>query len=416
MVHHTMKIKMSKANKASNRNSHMVRAIVGALALTLGGCAFFAPSSQPEQEEPTPMAEQPVPKTAPASAAVPVRVFPEVLGNNTAPPAMPKSQWVPTSFADLPGWGQDSEALHAAWNAWIKSCQRPAAVWVKLCASVRQLSIASATDKAQWMQAQLQPYRVQSSSGDPVGLLTAYYEPVLMAKRQADAQFRYPLYAVPRNLGQRKPWFSRQEMDTLAQAQEDLRGKEIAFLNDPVEVLKLHIQGSGVLQLQEPGGGQSTVRVAYAATNDQPYRSVGRWLIDQGLTRDATWPGISRWIAQNPSRVQELLWSNPRVVFFREEQLTEQNLSEGPKGAQGVPLTPEHSIAVDPQSLPYGAPVWLVTQGTTLNTQGLVLAQDTGSAIVGAVRADYFMGRGDAAGERAGRLKQPLQMWVLWPR
>lgn len=413
MVHHTMKIKMSKASKASSKNSHMVRAIVGGLALALSGCAFLMPSV-PMPEEPPSSSPPPAPL---APAPLPEALPPGPIGKApAAPPAMPKSQWVSASFADLPGWGQDNEALHAAWNAWIKSCQRPAPVWTRLCASVRQLSIASAADKVQWMEAQLQPYRLQSSSGDPVGLLTAYYEPVLIAKRQADAQFRYPLYAVPRNLGQRKPWFSRQEMDTLPQAQEALLGKEIAFLNDPVEVLKLHIQGSGVLQLQEPGGGQSTVRVAYAATNDQPYRSVGRWLLDQGLTRDATWPGISRWIAQNPSRVQELLWSNPRVVFFREEQLTEQNLSEGPKGAQGVPLTPEHSIAVDPQSLPYGTPVWLVTLGPTLSTQRLVLAQDTGSAIVGAVRADYFAGRGDAAGELAGRLKQPLQMWGLWPR
>jgi membrane-bound lytic murein transglycosylase A len=130
--------------------------------------------------------------------------------------------------------------------------------------------------------------------------------------------------------------------------------------------------------------------------------------------RDASWPGIKAWVAQNPQRVQELLWSNPRVVFFREEALPAPDL--GPRGAQGVPLTPGRSIAVDPLSIPYGTPVWLASSGPQTSLQKLVLAQDTGSAIVGAVRADYFVGWGEGAGELAGRLKQPLRLWVLWPR
>ena len=136
------------------------------------------------------------------------------------------------------------------------------------------------------------------------------------------------------------------------------------------------------------------IRVAYAGTNDQPYKSVGRWLLDQGLVRDATWPGISAWIAANPSRVNEMLWSNPRYVFFREEELNEFDAQFGPKGAQGVALTPGRSIAVDRNSIPYGTPVWLSTPGPTVSLNRLVFAQDTGSAILGAVRADYFMGWG----------------------
>ena len=168
--------------------------------------------------------------------------------------------------------------------------------------------------------------------------------------------------------------------------------------------------------MSEPDGTQRMVRLAYAGTNNHPYKSVGRWLLDQGAIRDATWPGIKAWITQNPQRVNELLWSNPRMVFFREESLSGPDVAWGPRGAQGVPLTPGRSIAVDPESIPYGTPVWLASSSPTVKLQKLVLAQDTGSAIVGAVRADYYAGSGTTAGELAGRLKQPLRLWVLWPK
>ena len=158
------------------------------------------------------------------------------------------------------------------------------------------------------------------------------------------------------------------------------------------------------------------VRLAFGGTNDQPYKSIGKWLLDQGLIRDASWPGIKDWIARNPSRLNELLWQNPRVVFFKEEALPASVVPPGPKGAQGVPLTAGRSIAVDRSSIPYGTPVWLRSPGPQTALDRLVLAQDTGTAIVGAVRADYYAGSGAAAGDLAGRLKQPLQLWVLWPR
>ncbi len=158
------------------------------------------------------------------------------------------------------------------------------------------------------------------------------------------------------------------------------------------------------------------MRLAYAGHNGQPYQSIGRWLLDQGEVRDASWPGIRAWISQNPQRLAELLWQNPRLVFFKEETLGDFDAGFGPRGAQGVPLTPGRSIAVDPQSIPYGTPVWLASEGPNLSLQRLVLAQDTGSAIVGAARADYFVGWGAQAGELAGRLKQPLRLWVLWPK
>jgi membrane-bound lytic murein transglycosylase A len=160
------------------------------------------------------------------------------------------------------------------------------------------------------------------------------------------------------------------------------------------------------------------VRLAFAGHNDQPYRSVGRWLIDIGELKagEASWPAIKDWARRNPRRVAEMLAQNPRLVFFREEPLPDPDV--GPKGAQAVPLTPGRSIAVDPQSVPYGTPVWLDSTEplSPRPLQRLVMAQDTGSAIVGAVRADYFWGWGEAAEANAGRTKQALRTWVLWPR
>ena len=326
----------------------------------------------------------------------------------------PKSRWVPVPWSELPGWNAD--ALYDAWNAWIRSCEKPAAGFAALCADVRRLSIASEGEQRAWMVERLQPYRVESLEGAAEGLLTSYYEPVMVAARKPGNGYNVPLYRTPASLGSRKPWYTRQQIDTLPQVRAELQGREIAWLADPVEAMALHIQGSGRLRITEADGSQNTVRVAFAGTNDQPYKSIGTWLLQQGATRDASWPGIRDWLAANPQRQNELLWQNPRYVFFREEALTGSDAAFGPRGAQGVALTPGRSIAVDRQSIPYGTPVWLATPGPTASLQRLVLAQDTGSAILGAVRADYFAGWGAEAGELAGRLKQTLRLWVLWPK
>ena len=379
-------------------------AIVG----TLAGCG-----SVPLPPEPP----APSPASAPAVASLPFASS-GALPDDTAPLPPPllqgASRWRAVRWSELNGFADD--ALHEAWNAWLKSCERPGPVFASLCPDVRRLSIASADDQREWMVRHLQPYRVEPLLGPGEGLLTGYYEPVLPASRQAGPGFTVPLYAVPVGLGKKKPWYSRQEIDTLPEAKSALRGREIAWLADPLDALMLQIQGSGRLRLAEPDGSERTVRLAYAASNDQPYRSVGGWLLQQGAVRDASWPGIKAWAAQNPQRLNDLLWSNPRTVFFREESLSELDAGFGPRGAQGVALTPGRSIAVDKESIPYGTPVWLVSSGPMANLRRLVLAQDTGSAITGAVRADYFAGWGAEAGELAGRLKQPLRLWVLWPR
>jgi membrane-bound lytic murein transglycosylase A len=278
------------------------------------------------------------------------------------------------------------------------------------------LSIGSDEQQRDWLRLRLQPYRVEALSGSAEGLLTAYFEPMLEASRSASAEFSVPLYRPPSGLAQRKPWYTRQQMETLPQAQAALAGNEIVYLTNPIDALVLQIQGSGRVHIGHADGSQSWLRLAYAGSNEQPYSSVGRWLLDQGALRDASWPAIKAWARQNPQRIKEMLWSNPRMVFFREEAISDPDADSGPKGAQGVTLTPGRSIAVDPLSIPFGTPVWLASAGAQVNLQKLVLAQDTGSAITGAVRADYFVGFGTAAEELAGRLKQPLRLWVLWPR
>lgn len=363
-----------------------------------------------------------VPLPPPDEASRPAAVPPPSVQGPAAPgpalgPALvnSKSRWLPVPWSDLPGFGED--ALHEAWNAWLKSCERPGPGLAALCPEVRQLSIATAAEQRAWLQRRLQPYRVEPlQPGNVDGLLTGYYEPMLEASRQPTATQSVALYRPPAGLGGRKPWYTRQEIDTLPEARAALRGREIGWVADPLDALVLQIQGSGRVRITEADGSQRLVRLAYAGSNEQPYRSVGSWLLQQGAIRDATWPGIKAWAAQNPRRVTEMLWSNPRTVFFREEPLSELDAGFGPRGAQGVALTPGRSIAVDKDAIPYGTPVWLASSGPLLNLQRLVLAQDTGNAIVGAVRADYFTGWGPEAGDIAGRLKQPLRLWVLWPR
>ena len=333
-----------------------------------------------------------------------------------------RSRWVAAAWDDIPGWQND--VLQDAWLAWLQNCERPGPLFAPLCQDVRQLLLGSDDDRRVWMMAKLQPYRVESLDGVVEGLLTSYYEPLFDASAHMRPGFEVPLYAPPESLAEARragrPWFTRQEIDTLPQARDALRGREVAWLADPIDALVLHIQGSGRVRLANPDGTTRVVRLAFAASNEQPYQSVGRWLLDRGLIKDASWPGIKAWIVStqqsNPRLVQEMLWSNPRYVFFREEVRSAVDADLGPRGAQGVPLTAGRSIAVDKEAIPYATPVWLSSAGPNGNLQRLVFAQDTGSAIVGAVRADYFAGTGPQAGEFAGRMKQGVRLWVLWPK
>ncbi len=364
----------------------------------------------------------------PSPATKPLLEAPRASGGMAGMPGTPspqqsyRSRWIAATWRDVPGWQNDN--LQEAWNAWLQNCERPGPLFAPLCKDVRQLILGSDDDRRLWMMANLQPYRVESLEGVVEGLLTSYYEPLFEASAQMRPGFSVPLFAPPEGLAEARrggrAWFSRQDIESNPQVRELLRGRELAWLADPIDALVLHIQGSGRVRLTNPDGSTRVARLAFAASNEQPYQSVGRWLLDRGLIRDASWPGIKAWINStqqtNPRLVQEMLWSNPRYVFFREEVRQAVDADLGPRGAQGVPLTAGRSIAVDKDAIPYGTPVWLSSNGPSGSLQRLVFAQDTGSAIVGAVRADYFAGTGNDAGEFAGRMKQGLRLWVLWPK
>lgn len=356
-----------------------------------------------------------VPPSAPAPGARPA--------DGSLPPAIqqPASRWVPVRWSDLPGWGLDS--LHEVWGAWVRGCEKPSPVQAPLCAELRPLIMAGTAEQQAWIESRFQPYRVVEPDGSaPQGLLTGYYEPVLDASRTTTFSHRVPVYAPPVGVrlgSNEQPWYTRQEIDSLPAAQAALRGRVIAWLSDPIDAMVLHVQGSGRLNIKETDGTTRQVRVTFQAANGHNFKSPVRWLFEQQEIREASWEGARAWAAQNPKRLNEMLWSNPRVVFFRELNLNELDAKFGPPGAQRVPLTPGRSIAVDPLVVPYGTPVWIASKGVVFNQQKLVMAQDTGNAIVGPARADLFTGwggYGDPAYQLASRLKQPLQMWVLWPR
>ena len=389
--------------------------VVTSVVAVLVGCGTTRRAPVIEQTRPYPAARAPTdaPRASGSLAGTP---------GTPSPQQSYRSRWVATSWSDVPGWQNDQ--LQDAWNAWLQNCERPGPLFAPLCKDVRQLMLGSDDDRRLWMMGHLQPYRIESLEGAADGLLTSYYEPLFDASAQMRPGFEVPLYAPPDGLSEARragrPWFSRQEIDTNPQARDALRGREVAYLADPIDALVLHIQGSGRVRITNPDGTTRVVRLAFAGSNEQPYQSVGRWLLDRGLIKDASWQGIKAWIVStqqtNPRLVQEMLWSNPRYVFFREEARSAADADLGPRGAQGVPLTAGRSIAVDKDSIPYGTPVWLASAGPNGNLQRLVFAQDTGSAIVGAVRADYFAGTGAEAGEFAGRMKQGLRLWVLWPK
>ncbi len=395
-------------NAPGRRRTFLPAAILGLLA---------ACSSAP-QRMPAPIEARPTETSASAPLARPAPDAPDMAGLAAPPSVHARSRWVPAQWSDLPGWDSDRSA--ELWVAFQRGCARPQPAWAATCAHARADAPNGMNDAATraWLRERLQPFRVESPEGQGEGLITGYFEPLVAASRMSHKGFRIPLYAPPDDLATRHPYWTRQQIDTVAAAQPALKGRELAYVGDPLDALLLQVQGSGRLKLTEADGSRRLVRVTFAGHNDQPYRSVGRWLVEQGELKleQASWPAIRDWAARHPERVNELVWSNPRFVFFREEPLPDPEL--GPKGAQAVPLTPGRSIAVDPQSIPYGTIAWLDTTEPLSNTplRRAVMAQDTGSAISGAVRADYFWGWGAEAEAQAGRMKQPLRMWVLWPK
>ena len=340
----------------------------------------------------------------------------------------------PTTYAALPGWKQDD--LREAWPAFRASCDvlGRKAEWKEACTLARDVAPTDARAVRQFFESVLVPHQVVNADGTDQGLVTGYYEPLLRGARKRSGVYQTPLYRVPddllnvdlagvypelkslrlrgRMVGTKVvPYWTRAEL----MQGDSLAGRELFWVDDAIDAFFLQVQGSGRVQLAD---SRETVRVSYADQNGHPYRSIGRYLVDRGemSLEQASAQSIKAWYAAHPARQQELLNANPSYVFFREEKLSDPD--QGPKGSLGVPLTPQRSIAIDPQFLPLGAPVFLATTQPNSETalQRLVMAQDTGGAIRNAVRADFFWGFGALAGEQAGRMKQRGMMWVLLPR
>jgi membrane-bound lytic murein transglycosylase A len=340
-------------------------------------------------------------------------------------------------WSDLPGWNDDD--LAAAWPAFLQSCRGLASrpqwpQWKAACDEAKDLRGPSTTSIRRFFESRFQPWLLTNADGSSNGLVTGYYEPLLRGSRMRGKPYLQPVLGVPPDLlsidlgtllpdlkhmrlrgrlqgNKVVPYYSRAEITS---HEKDYADRILLYVDDPVELFFLQVQGSGRVRL--PDG--STLRLAYADQNGHPYQSIGKLLVDRGeLTLEqASMARIKQWARANPSRLNELLNANPSYVFFR-EQPVKGNEGDGPNGALGVPLTPERSIAVDPRHVPLGAPVFLSTSqpDSALPLRRLVLAQDTGGAIRGVVRADFFWGFGTPAGNQAGKMKQQGQMWVLLP-
>ena len=423
MVHQMMNNKINRAAKASRKRSSMlVNPSIFRRLTGLSILALLVSCGSPPKAPTSPDPAIPVPDIGadalPADEAVSAAWARMLAWDERLPlpsaATRPSAVWRPVHWVQLPGVQRD--AIEALLPSWLRTCERAPAPLAPWCSQVRLLSMQPASTRVQWLVKEWQPYALETLDGSSKGLLTGYFEPQLRASRLPDAQHTVPLHGLPAGWRQGEVWYSRRDMDTLPAAQDALSGRELVWLQDPIDALIVQIQGSGRVLVTEPDGQVRAIRLAFAGHNGQTYGSVGRWLLDRGAVSNAHWSDIRAWAKANPGQVQQMLWSNPRVVFFREEPLNGMDAMAGPKGAQGVPLTPLRSIAVDRDSIPYGTPVWMATPGPTVNTQRWVMAQDTGGAIKGAVRADYFTGWGDEARDVASSLKQPLELWALWPR
>jgi membrane-bound lytic murein transglycosylase A len=341
-------------------------------------------------------------------------------------------------WQELPGWQQDKHA--EAWPALLQQCEvmpKKNPQWKKICLDAALLGEIDNESARRFFETRFTAHQIIPSNkqdGSPgTGLVTGYYEPLLKGSLAPYDQYQYPLYSRPDDLlridlAEVYPELSKMRLrgrvvgnkvvayhDRKAIDGEDspLTGKELVWVDDPVAVFFLHVQGSGRIQLADG----SMMAVGYADQNGQPYTSIGKILIQRGEIEreDVSLFTIRQWLQQNPEQAQALLEENRSYVFF---QLRE-NADENPRGSLNIPLTPSRSIAVDPSNIPLGSPVWLDTSypGETDHTlQRLTFAQDTGGAIKGYARADMFWGNGDMAEKLAGEMKQPAELFVLLPR
>jgi len=345
------------------------------------------------------------------------------------------------TFDDLPGWSADRQG--AALAAFRRSCTKPntaaaskdrpftitTADWVAPCMAAKTVDAADEAAVRSFFERWFRPFKA-SNGEKATGLFTGYFEAELHGSRVPGGPYTIPLYRVPEDHvtvdlskfdpslkgrhivgrvdgGRLKPYYSRGDIENGA-----LKGRhdELLWVDDPIDAFILHIQGSGRVVLPD---GQ-VIRVGYAGNNGLPYRSIGRALIDRGALPPggASWNDIRHWIDTHKDQVKNLLAVNRRYIFFREID------GDGPIGAEGVALTPRRSLAVDPRFIPYGLPIWLDTvwpNQPDRPLRRLMIAQDTGSAIRGPVRADFFWGHGKDALAEAGRMKSKGVYYLLLP-
>jgi membrane-bound lytic murein transglycosylase A len=281
------------------------------------------------------------------------------------------------------------------------------------------------------------PYQVFSiDEVDPLhkteALFTGYYEPILKGSKKREGPYQYPLYKKPKNLiisqdlgkfkaelmgykikgrvidGVFKPYFQRRTLNEMI-GSKDL--EPLVWVDSEVDAFFLHIQGSGFLHMAD---GRS-MRVGYAEQNGRPYVSIGRVLLDMGIgtKEEMSMQFIKKWLRDNPEKTKEILNKNPSYIFFRELK------GPGPIGTMGIPLVPEHNLAVDRSIYPLGLPMWMSFQDPFENKKvrnKFVVAADTGGAIKGSLRGDLFWGRGKRAERYAGHMKSRGQLFILLPK
>ncbi|GAB3249342.1 murein transglycosylase A [Chitinimonas naiadis] len=352
-------------------------------------------------------------------------------GDVTAKPAPVTARYQPAIWSSMPDW--PGEGLQTSWQAWLNSCKRLAtrAGWKEICSEAQTLPRRDDAAIQAFFERRFQPWRIETSEGAQSGLITGYYEPLLNGSREQKPGSA-AIYGVPDDLltidlgdiypdlkGMRLrgrldgrkvvPYWSRADIEA---GKAPTPGLALAWADDPIEAFFLQVQGSGRIRLEDG----SLLRVGYADQNGQPYKSIGKWLIEQGELKanEASMQGIQAWARANPGRLKQLLDANPSYVFFR----VLPQADGGPIGALNVPLTDGASAAIDPKFVPLGSPIYLATtwpnDSKPLNR--LLQAQDTGGAIRGPIRADFFWGFGAEAGALAGRMKQQGQVWLLWPK
>lgn len=314
-------------------------------------------------------------------------------------PNEPETQYSILGFEDLNGWADDDHA--SALTVFKNTCaDLDEPDWASLCALA-----FDAKDARQFFELFFRPMLI---TDDKEPLFTGYFEPELSGSPVRTGRYRHPIYKMPAEANGQRPWLTRQEILTTGVMEG--RGLEIAWVDDPVELFFLQVQGSG--RVRYPDGRM--IRVGYGGANGHNYRSIGQELVRRGVYQphQVSADVIKNWVRRNPVDGENLLFHNDSYVFFRE--VSQVPADRGPLGAMNRSITPMRSIAVDPAFTPLGAPVWIEKDGDD-PLRRLMIAQDTGSAIKGAQRADVFFGTGDGAGRAAGRIKDPGRMVVLMP-